>query len=142
MNQVKVFSASLFLIGLIILVELLGLLDSLNYFWNEGLSGSLLNTLILLILLVVMASATLKSDESFRYWWRFARFAIPISLVVIVPVNFGVLRDDSASYIGDIDALFEFVALGLVHGIFSLGSLIQIFRGYRAGKRAGTTLRV
>ncbi len=85
---------------------------------------------------VLLPSITLTfiSQRSFEYWWRFAKYALPISFLLVVAVNFGVLRDDSASYIGDIDALFEFVALGLVYGVFTIGSLIQIVRGYLAGK--------
>ncbi len=85
-------------------------------------------------LVLMLCLITLRSHTSFQYWWRFAKYALPISFLLVAAVNFGVLRDDSASYIGDIDALFEFVALGLVYGVFTLGSLIQIFRGYWAGK--------
>jgi hypothetical protein len=81
---------------------------------------------------------TYISSTSFQYWWRFAKYAIPVCFALIVAINFGVLHTGTTGSfgLGDmINQTYDLWSLSLIYIVFTAGSLIQILRGYRAGKR-------
>jgi len=89
-------------------------------------------------MLLFVSAFTLVSKDVWTHWWRFAKYAAPVSFVLIVAINFGVLHTNSTGSFGLGDILnqtYDLWSLGLIYIIFTLGSLIQIFRGYRAGKQ-------
>jgi len=79
----------------------------------------------------------LTSNESWSSWWRYAKFAAPICFALIVAINFGVLHTSTYGTFGFGDMLnqtCDLWALGIIYAAFTLGSIIQIVRGYRAGR--------
>lgn len=69
----------------------------------------------------------------FAAWWRYAKYAILVSLIALVGVVVGVLHGGTAGsggLGGFVNGAIDRLALTLIHGLFSLGSLIQIARGY------------
>ena len=85
------------------------------------------------VLLLVSIFSLLVSD-SWGHWFRFAKFAAPACFVMIVAINLGVLHTSTYGTFGwgsMLNQTYDFVGLGLAYGIFVVGSLVQIFRGYR-----------
>lgn len=64
----------------------------------------------------------------FNAWWRFARVAIPIILVLTFLINSGVHHAPH----GDFQNIFDIPIIIALYSIFFIGSLIQIFRGWRS----------
>ncbi len=64
-----------------------------------------------------------------RTWWKFARIAIPIILVISTLINLQ-LHHSSGGFM-NMDDMFDIPALILIYTVFILGSLIQIWRGYK-----------
>lgn len=95
---------------------------------SDILSGlfifSVLNLLVIFIL-------KLLPQTAFQYWWRFARIAIPIIFVLVTVINSGIHHDP----VGELQNIFDVPALILLYSIFTLGSIIQIMRGYLQAKR-------
>ncbi len=85
---------------------------------------SVLNLLMIFILKWLPQTA-------FQYWWRFARIAIPIIFVLVTIINSGIHHDP----VGELQNIFDVPALILLYSIFTLGSIIQIMRGYLQAKR-------
>jgi hypothetical protein len=66
-------------------------------------------------------------DSVFTYWWKFARVGVPITLLIVTVVNLELHHNPAGEMQGILDVPFLF----LVNAIFIIGSLIQIYRGYR-----------
>jgi len=69
----------------------------------------------------------------FHSWWNYARIAMPVVISIIILVSFDFLHSETAGSLGwgsifndVVDAFFITLALTL----FTLGSLIQVYRGY------------
>lgn len=87
-------------------------------------------TVLCLIFICILIFFNQKIQEK---WWKFARVTIPLSLVAITAVVAGVLHGGtagSAGLGGFVNNAFDRLAMGIIYGLFSLGSLIQIIRGY------------
>lgn len=137
MKQRTVLLSGAAVILVSVIVDLGNFLDTLTY-KNETLVSSLiLNIFILAILIFLFTLITFKSSSSFAFWWRFARYAVPVSLVLIGAINFGVLHTSSYGTYGLGDMLnqtYDLWALTLIYVTFTIGSLVQIVRGYRVGQ--------
>lgn len=66
-------------------------------------------------------------QTAFQYWWRFARFAIPVILILTTIINSGIHHNPT----GQLQNIFDVPALILLYSIFTLGSIVQIARGYK-----------
>ena len=85
----------------------------------------------------VMTTATILllfrfQREVFITWWKFARIAIPVILVISRIINLG-FHHTSGGFINTSDAL-DIPAHILMYSIFVIGSIIQIVRGYRISR--------
>lgn len=107
----------------------LGICTSLNYdcrlLWDKVENISYFFIFILLFSLITYK----MKPEAFRNWWKFARVAIPIILVISTVINLQ-LHHTSGGFF-NMDNMFDLPALILMYSIFVMGSLIQIYRGYR-----------
>jgi hypothetical protein len=72
-------------------------------------------------------------DRIYRSWLHFAQIAIPLTLLILLGISLGVLHSSAAGSFGWgsifnrlVDGLFITILLFL----FTLGSSIQIYRGY------------
>ncbi len=65
----------------------------------------------------------------FEKWWKFARVAIPVILVISTIINLG-FHHTSGGFM-NFDDMFDVPALIFLYLIFAVGSIIQIVRGYR-----------
>lgn len=70
-----------------------------------------------------------NKEHIFQRWWKFARIAIPVILIISTVINMGLHHNSYGLF--NMDNLFDIPALLLMYGIFIIGSLIQIWRGYR-----------
>jgi hypothetical protein len=94
---------------------------------------------LFLLPVILLTSITIGSEQIYSYWWRFAKYALPVCLIIVTAIGFGILHTNTVGTFGWGDILnqmYDAWGLGLTIGTFIVGSLIQIFRGYRAGKRA------
>lgn len=66
-------------------------------------------------------------DSVFASWWKFARIGIPVTLVIVVLVSLKLHHSPG----GQMQDILDVPFLILAHTFFALGSLIQIYRGYR-----------
>jgi hypothetical protein len=94
--------------------------DGLGFNWLVLVGGSLVISAILLFLPIKICTS----------WWKFARIAIPVIFVLSTLINLQ-LHHNSGGFM-NLDNIFDIPALILMYSIFTIGSLIQIVRGYRA----------
>lgn len=84
-------------------------------------------------IVLVFSILTYKSDAIFRYWFAFAKYGIPITLLLITAINVGVLNSPtqgSFGWGGIINNVIDFWVSVTIYAVFVVGSLIQIGRGY------------
>lgn len=72
----------------------------------------------------------LSSKKIFISWWRFARIAIPLIFILIYIINLE-LHHQSGGYMS-FDYEMDFLLKLIMYFTFTIGSIIQIVRGYRA----------
>ncbi len=93
---------------------------SLNYYHRS---------FIFFYFLLFFSLLTYKLPERiFRSWWRYARIAAPIVLVISLYINLELHHDPKGAW----QNIFDSTALWFLYIIFSVGSLIQVYRGWRA----------
>lgn len=140
MKQKTLIIIGLGLIAASIAIDYLNFLQPLGYKTEDLFQGLLLNLTAFSFLVVFFTFSTLRSQISFSYWWRFAKYAVPITFVCVVAINFGVLHTNTYGTFGwggMLNQMYDIWGLSLVYSVFVVGSLIQIIRGYRAGKVGG-----
>lgn len=102
--------------------------------------GNAYNSVLLgwLVVSVMTMAITLLSfffqEGVIKSWWKFARIAIPVILIISTIINLG-FHHTVGGFLNMSD-MFDIPAHILMYAIFVIGSIIQIVRGYRAG-RAG-----
>lgn len=119
------------IIGCIILYALfntrtLGLCDINCGDWIDKTQN---NFLFFPILLSFSLITYKMKPEVFRYWWRFSRIAIPIILAISILINLQFHHTSGGLF--NLDNIFDLPILFTMYAIFIVGSLIQIYRGYR-----------
>jgi len=62
----------------------------------------------------------------FRAWWSFAKYAIPLILVLSFIINAGFHHNPTGQW----QDIFDIPILLTLYSIFAIGSLVQIARGY------------
>jgi len=68
------------------------------------------------------------NERVFFSWWRFAKYAIPIILIINTIIVSGILHNPTGRW----QDIFDIPIIISLYTIFIIGSLIQIYRGYRA----------
>lgn len=66
-------------------------------------------------------------EKVFQNWWRFARIAVPVVLILAFIINLELHHNPN----GQMQNMFDAPALGMLYLIFTIGSVVQIIRGYR-----------
>ncbi len=138
MKKVVLFSSITLVVLLMIMRESLNVLVGCDsnmfcYRYFELIHNVLLFTPI--ILFFSLLTYQLK-DAVFNAWWVFARYATPLAFALLIIINSKVLHPSTAGSMGMGDIVlhaYDMIATISVFILFSVGSLIQIFRGYRKG---------
>ncbi len=68
--------------------------------------------------------------KAFEYWWRFARFTVPLVFMLSIPVSLGLFHSPGGFL--NLDDLTDFILYASIGLLFTIGSIVQIIRGYRA----------
>ncbi|MFN3188129.1 MAG: hypothetical protein ACK42D_01110 [Candidatus Paceibacteria bacterium] len=85
------------------------------------------NILLFTPIILLLSLITYKMSESvFVAWWAFAKYAIPIILVLSFIVNAGFHHNPAGQW----QDMFDVPVLFALYGIFAVGSVVQIVRGY------------
>lgn len=115
-----------FLFSLIIPASYLGLLERFyGYDWFEVV----LNESIFIFFIFIFSFISYLAPERVLVsWWKFARIAIPAVFIFSLIINLELHHSPSGQMQGVLDA----PALGMLYLIFTIGSLIQIWRGWRS----------
>ena len=88
------------------------------------------NSLIFFPIILFFSLLTYKLGEKvFIAWWKFARFAIPLVFALVVIINLR-LHHTPGGWL-NMDTQIDSMLVIAIYGIFALGSLIQIYRGYK-----------
>ena len=110
---------------------LLGICNSLDYTCRNQLD-SLEKTFFFFFFFFFFSVITYKLPERvFLSWWKFARITAPVVLILAFLINLELHHTPG----GDLQHIFDAPALWLLYIIFSLGSIIQIYRGWREVKK-------
>lgn len=65
--------------------------------------------------------------QAFKAWWKFARISIPIIFILSLAINLELHHDPQ----GELQNMFDLPVLIFLYSIFVIGSVIQIYRGWR-----------
>jgi len=72
------------------------------------------------------------SQAVFATWWKFARWAIPLVFTFVIVINLR-LHHTPGGWL-NMDAQIDLLLVGVIYGIFVIGSIISIVRGYKSKK--------
>jgi len=101
-----------------------------SYQCREVSDSILLNFLIISSLsILILCFLYFLPRSAFIKWWKFARTAIPIILVISTIINLQ-LHHNSNSFL-NMDNMFDLPILIVMYVIFIIGSLWQIWKGYK-----------
>ena len=96
------------------------------------------NVAIFFVFILFFSLFTYKMPEIiFKYWWAYAKYAIPTILLLSIIINLEWHhKGTGGGFLSPIgyDEI-DLAALMLLYSVFTLGSLIQIYRGWRHKKR-------
>jgi len=102
-----------------------------TYKCREVSDGILLSTLALIgTSFIILMLLNFLPVRIFNSWWKFARVAVPVILVLSIVVNLQFHHRSGGLF--NMDNLFDLPILILMYGTFVVGSLVQIYRGYRS----------
>lgn len=82
------------------------------------------------ILLLFSVVVYLLPSRVFVSWWKFARIATPLILLGSWVISLGLHHSPGGFF--NMDNNFDLLGLFTMYAIFVLGSLIQIWRGYKS----------
>lgn len=94
--------------------------DGIGFSWFVLLSAAFLFSFIL----------NLGSKSIHQQWWKFARIALPLTLLIATVINLRFHHNNFGTF--NMDNMFDLPILILLYLIFILGSIIQIWRGYQS----------
>ncbi len=106
--------------------------NKIIYFVDNGLVGDVINSdtfllIFLTIPLFILSLITYKMhDEVFRAWWRFARWWVPVIMIVTFLLENAGGGGGWGMNGGAFDAFF----IGIFYVIFIVISLVKIFNAY------------
>ncbi len=106
-----------------------------SYSCLQNYDGIAFNWLVIIgVSLLLLIALSFLPRQAYQNWWKFARIAIPVILVISTIINLGFHHHPGGFM--NLDNMFDIPAQMLMYGIFVIGSVIQIVRGYRVS-RAG-----
>ncbi len=87
------------------------------------------NTLFFMPIIFFFSFLTYKlPNRVFTYWWKFARLAIPAVFFLVILINLR-LHHTPGGWM-NLDNEIDLLMIYLIYGLFTLGSVIQIVRGF------------
>ena len=105
-----------------------GLCESINYECREMYSSLEAVLLVFPIILLSVIFTSLFKRSTYQFWWQYARIAIPVTLVSLIVVSFEIHH----AVHGQWQDLFDQLFINSILVIFTLGSVVQLLRGYWA----------
>lgn len=118
----------------VLVVDFIDLTSNFSYPLSETISNSLTSLFICSVLVVIFGFlCALLKKRTFTTWWRFAKYGIPVTLILLLAINFGILRSPtqgSFGWGGLINSAVDIWAIIFVLTVFVIGSIVQIARGY------------
>lgn len=102
--------------------------DIINNFINQD------NLTIIYIMPFVFLFSLLTykmRDEVFQAWWKFARWFVPVIVLMTWLIN---SQDGGSGLAGAIGGGFDIFILGIFYAVFAIVSLVKIILAYRKGK--------
>lgn len=99
-----------------------------TYSCSSKVDNVLLGLLVLSILnIVFLITIKFFTKNAFTAWWKFAKYGIPVIFILSLAIGLELHHSPAGQWQG----MFDAPALGLLYLIFTVGSVVQIIRGYR-----------
>jgi len=111
---------------LFIASALLGLLTPL--YWFEYLELIFNVSLFFPFILFFLLGTYFAPERVFAAWWKFARIAIPAIFIPILLINLELHHGPQVK----MPELFDIPALIFLYSVFTIGSVWQIWKGWRS----------
>jgi hypothetical protein len=93
----------------------------------DGLGNNWLWLLITAIIFSI--SLSVYSQKLHQQWWKFARIAIPLILFLSWVISLGLHHTQGGFF--NMDNAFDLLGLIILYAFFVIGSVVQIWRGYK-----------
>jgi len=89
------------------------------------------NTLTFFPFILFFSLLTYKMpDRVFRFWWKFARYAIPVVLGLVILINLRLHHTTGGLF--NLDTAIDSLMVAILYGLFALGSVGTIIWSYRS----------
>ena len=116
---------------MLFLIDQFGAKKYCSYSCLQNYDGIAFNWLVLIgVTLVTLLSLNFLPYRAYQNWWKFARIAIPIILIISTLINAGFHHHPGGFM--NMDDLFDIPAHIILYSIFIIGSVVQIVRGLRS----------
>jgi len=110
-----------------LLLDYYGSAEYCSYTCIANFDGIVSNSFILTIFFsAVFVLTKFWSETVWKYWWSFAKYAIPVVFVLSVLINSGIHHNPNGQW----QDILDIPILLTLYGLFIVGSLVQIWRGY------------
>lgn len=73
-----------------------------------------------------------RPKQVFIAWWKFARFAIPVVIIINYIIDLGLDHNPGGWF--NLDNAFDIIEISILYALFVIGSIVQIFRGSIAAR--------
>ncbi len=101
-----------------------------SYSCLQNYDGIAFNWLIIFgISSLILVFIYFQPYRVYQKWWKFARIAIPLILIISTIINLGFHHNPGGFM--NMDDMFDIPAHILLYTIFVIGSIVQIVRGRR-----------
>jgi hypothetical protein len=88
------------------------------------------NTLVFFPFVLFFSLLTYKMpNRVFSFWWKFARYAIPVVLGLVILVNLRLHHTTGGFF--NVDTAIDSLLVVILYGLFILGSVVSVVWGYR-----------
>ncbi len=115
---------------ILLLVDILSGPEYCSFSCPKNYDGLVFNWLVVTGGVFVLLSILYFLPRSiFKSWWKFARIAIPIIFIISTIINLQFHHRSGGLF--NMDNLFDLPILFLMYGVFIVGSLWQIWKGYK-----------
>jgi len=101
---------------------------------NDFINQDNLTIILIMPFVFLFSLITYKMrDEVFQAWWRFARWFVPVVILVTFLIN-SQSRTGGMGISGAISSSFDMLIIGIFYAIFVITSLVKITLAYRSKK--------
>jgi hypothetical protein len=96
-------------------------------FYCGDLINKIQDAFLFFYIVLLFSVITLKvSDQVFLAWFKYIKFAIPTVFLCALFINLGILHSSPGTW----QEMLDWPAVFLLYVLFTLGSILQIIRGY------------